>query len=131
MPDVCRRPGLADDVLVEVLPGAQAERESVVAHQPDGCRHLGHDRRVITHDRTGDHRHQLHLARLARDGAQYAPGEGTLALLFEPRMEVIRDHGEIESGALRIDAVARQLFGTELFTHQRVTESSQGITSQS
>jgi hypothetical protein len=89
-------------MLVEVLAGTQAERESVIAHQPDGGRHLRDDCRMVTNRRAGDHGHELHPTRLTRHGAKHAPSEGALALLFEPRMEVIGDDGEIETGALAL-----------------------------
>jgi hypothetical protein len=127
--DVCWWPAFANDVLIQVLAGAEAERESVVAHQPDGGRHLRHDRRVIADDWTGDHGHELHAAGLTRHGPKHAPGEGALALLFEPRMEVIRDDGEIEAGSLGLDAVADEFLWISLLAHQGVAKGCHQRTS--
>ena len=40
------RPALAEDVLVQVLAGADAEEEAARHHRGDGRRRLGDDRRV-------------------------------------------------------------------------------------
>ncbi len=47
MPDADSGPALADDVLVEVLAGAEAEAEPVAREDPQRRRLLGDDRRVI------------------------------------------------------------------------------------
>ena len=47
LPDADRRPALADDVLVEVLPGAEPEGEAPVGEDLQGRGLLGDDRRVV------------------------------------------------------------------------------------
>ena len=110
-------------MLVEVFSGPEAEQETAVAHLRDGRPHLGHDRGMVANDRAGHHRHQLHARGPGGDGTEHAPGERTLALLLEPGMEMIGDHGEIEAGLLRQFRIADQVFWPGLLAHQRVTEA--------
>src|SRR5438270_1136177 len=89
VPNMDRRPSLADDMLVEILSSAKAEHEAAIAHQRDRRRHLRHDGGMVTNDRAGDHRHQLHTTRPAGNRSQNAPRKWALALLLEPGMEVV------------------------------------------
>ena len=68
--DVDRRPAAADDVLVEVLPRAEAEREPAVAEQVDGRGLLRDDRRVVAHE---SGRSRRSSARPARSPGVTAP----------------------------------------------------------
>ena len=53
-PLVPRRPAVAEDVLVQVLAGADAEEEAARHHRRRGRRRLGDDRRVDADRRAGD-----------------------------------------------------------------------------
>ena len=53
-----RRPALADDVLVEVLAGAEPEPEAVAGQDLHGRRLLRDDRRVVAQRRAGHVGHQ-------------------------------------------------------------------------
>jgi hypothetical protein len=84
VPDVHRRPAPADDVLVEVLAGAEPEREPVAGQQLHGRGLLRDHRRVVAHDRARHVRHQVDPPRRLRHRAQHAPRVRRVALLVEP-----------------------------------------------
>ena len=93
------RPGVAEDVLVERLAGADAEDEPALVQHRAGGGGLGDDRRVDAHGRAGDrrgHRQPGHLAQRADHG----PDERALALGVGPRMEVVGDPQGVEAGVL-------------------------------
>ena len=97
MPDPGRGPGGPGDVLVEVLPGAEAEGEPAAGQHGDGGRLLRHHRGVVAERRAGHERHQRQpLGRLSRR-AEHGPGVRRVALLLEPREVVVRHHGEVEA----------------------------------
>jgi len=72
--DVDARPALPDDVLVEVLPGAEAEGEPAVGEDLERRGLLGHDGRVVAQDRAGHVGHQLDPLGHLGDGAEHGPG---------------------------------------------------------
>jgi len=59
VPHVHRAPAPPDDVLVEVLAGAEAEREAALRQQTQRGGLLGHDRGMVTKRGAGHVGHQL------------------------------------------------------------------------
>src|SRR6185437_14352621 len=82
-------PAFPDDMLVEVLPGAETEGEPVTAQHGPGRRLLGPHGRVIPHGRAGDVRHQLGPPGRLSHRAQRYPGIGRVTLLVQPREVVV------------------------------------------
>jgi hypothetical protein len=122
VPDVRRLPALADDVLVEVLAGTEAEGEATLGQERHGGGLLGDDRRVVAHGRVGHVRHERDALGRLGGGAEDAPGVRRVALGVEPGVVVVGDHSEVEAGLLGPDHVPHQLPGSRLLTHHRVTD---------
>jgi hypothetical protein len=57
-----------------------------------------------------------------RDGAEHAPDVRRVALLGQPRGEVVAGHLEVEAGLLGRDGVLHQLARPALLGHQGVAE---------
>jgi len=55
---------------------------------------------VVAHDRAGDGRHQAEALGSIGHGTQNRPGERCVALLFDPRLEVVRNGCEVEACVL-------------------------------
>ena len=116
------RPALADHVLVEVLPGAEAEREAPVGEDLQRRGLLRDDRRVVAQGRAGHVGHQLDpLGRLG-DRAEHRPGVRRVPLRREPREVVVARHLEVEPDLLGCDGVPDQLLRAALLGHQGVAE---------
>ena len=77
---VDRRPALAGDVLVEVLPGAEAEDEPAVREQLQRRGLLRHHRRVVADDRAGHIGGQLDVRGGLRHRTQHGPGVRCVSL---------------------------------------------------
>ncbi|EGJ79152.1 putative oxidoreductase [Streptomyces sp. Tu6071] len=120
------RPAAPDDVLVEVLAGAEAETEAALRQELDGRGLLGDDRRVVAHGRAGHVRHERQALGGLRDGAEDAPGVGRVALFPQPGEVVVGHDGEVESGLLGTDRVRHQLAGACLFGHEGVSDTGHG-----
>src|SRR5579875_1988069 len=119
VPDVHRRPAGADDVLVEVLAGTEAEGEPSVAEHAERRRLLRNDGRVIAHRRAGHVGHQLDPLGRVRDRAEGHPRVGRVPLAVEPREVVVADHFEVEAGSLGCRGVADERARGRLLGHQR------------
>jgi hypothetical protein len=78
------RPALTDDVLIEILPRAEPEPETVAGQDPDGGRLLGHDRWVVTQGRTGHVGHETDPLGGLRGGTEDRPRVARVSLLVEP-----------------------------------------------
>jgi hypothetical protein len=117
------RPPFADDMLVEVLAGSEAEGEPTLGEDLQGRSLLRDHRGVVPHRRAGDVGHQLHRRGRVRDGAQHRPCVRRMALAGQPRREVIAGDLEVETGILRGDRVPHKLSWSALLGHQRVPES--------
>ena len=110
-PHVRRRPTRADDVLVEVLAGADAEKEAS-GHQRGrrgGC--LCNDRRVTADDRAGHAGSELEAMRRLGDAPDDRPDEGALTLSVDPGMKVVGDEGVLEAALLGPRAFATRAEG--------------------
>src|SRR4051794_4902811 len=127
--DVRRGPALSDDVLVEVLAGAEAEGEPALAQQLHRGGLLGDDGRVVAEGRAGDVGHQRDPRRRPRGGAEHRPRIGRVALLVEPWEVVVGDDGEVEAGGLGGDHVVDQLARAGLLAHHRVAPLGHGSSS--
>jgi hypothetical protein len=79
------RPTRSDDVPVEALSGAEAERERGSAQEAVGRRALGDDRWMIAHKRACDGCHKADPAGRMGDGAEHGPGQRGVPLFFKPR----------------------------------------------
>ena len=112
-PLVRRRPLRARHVLVEVLAGADAEEEPPAQHHLRRRRRLGDDRRVDPDQRARDRRPEADPLGRRGDAADHAPDERALALLVDPRVEVVGDEDVLEArllGAPRVrDEVVRRM----------------------
>ena len=122
MPHVGGRPAPAHDVLVEVLPGADAEGEAAVGQQREGRRLLGDHRRVVAQDRAGDVRHERDALGHLRDGAEDGPGGRGVAHRLQPGVEVVAGDQEVEPGLLGEHRVADEVLRGALLAHERVAD---------
>jgi hypothetical protein len=95
-----RRPAVGEDVLVQVLAGADPEEEAAVEHQRRRGRSLGHDRRVDANGRAGHARAECQLVRHLRDSADDRPDERAVSLRRGPRVVVVGDQREAKAGLL-------------------------------
>jgi len=112
-----------DDMLVEVLPGAETEDEPTVRRQRDRGRLLRDDRRVIALDRAGDERHQADAVGCVGGRAEDGPGVRRMSLRVEPRVVVVGGDGEVEAGTFGPDRVVDELSGAALLAHQGVPKA--------
>ena len=117
-----RRPALADDVLVEVLAGAEAEAEAPAGEDLHGRGLLRDDRRVVAQDRARHVGHQPDALGGMGRGAEDRPRVARVALGLQPRLVVVADHREVEARLLGPLDVAHQLVGARLLAHHRVAE---------
>ncbi len=83
------RPVPAEDVLVEVLAGADTEREATRQQARSGGGSLGDDRRLDSDRRTGDTGDQLDPLGSLGDRSQHPPDKRALTLRVGPGVEVI------------------------------------------
>src|SRR5439155_11159329 len=97
--DLKRWPAAADDVLVQVLAGPDAEEEASFEHDVRRRRGLGDDRRVYADDRARDAGAHGELRRRG-DPTDDRPDERALALPVDPRVEVIGELDVRETGRL-------------------------------
>jgi hypothetical protein len=93
-------PAIAQHVLVQVLAGADTQLELAVQHDRRGGGSLGDDRRVDAHGGTRD-RGGHGQRRGGGDGTDDAPHERAVALLVEPRVEVVGDPDRSDAGVGR------------------------------
>ena len=115
-------PAFADDMLVEPFAGAEPENEAVAAQHRQCRGGLRDDRRMIAHDRAGDGRHQPDMAGRLGGGAEHGPGERRMALLVEPREEMVGNRREIEPGLFGAHRVAHQRGRPVFLGHQLVAD---------
>jgi hypothetical protein len=73
-------PAPAHDVFVEVLPGAQAQREASIGDDLQRRCLLRDDRGVVTHDRAGHVGEQLDTVGCLCDRAEHRPSVGRVSL---------------------------------------------------
>jgi hypothetical protein len=107
----CGHAVFTDDVLVEVLAGAYAQKEAAPRHRTESRSGLRDDRRMDAEERTGDARPQLDSACVSRDPTERAPDEAALPLPVDPRVEVVRDEGEREARFFGLRAMTNQFSG--------------------
>jgi hypothetical protein len=123
---VIDRPVIAEDVLVEVLAGPDAEEESAVEEVGGRRRGLRDDRRMGPDHRTGHAGADLQRGGLTRNAAEDSPHERRLALGIDPRVIVIADKGELEPRVLRLRGLSHEVRGTMFFAAEGITEASHG-----
>src|SRR5262249_14791630 len=124
---VSLRPSLADDVLVQVFPGAHAQKETSRHHGRGGGGGLrddggGHPPRRARHRRS-----EPESCGREPDRPDHAPHERALPPPIDPRVEMIGDHGEAETVFLRHASEPHQLVGAVLFARELVADLHQGI----
>jgi hypothetical protein len=111
-----RGPGIAQDVLVQVLTAAHAQEEAARHHVGHRRRRVGDEGGMDPERRAGHPRSDPQALRLPGDPAEDGPHEGTLPLRVGPWMVVIRDHGETETARLGGHRPADQIAGSMLLT---------------
>src|SRR5215218_4095370 len=109
-------------MLIQALPGPEAEGEATIAEQSHRSSGLGDNRRVIAHDRTGHRRHQANMLGRVGHGTQDRPSERCVALFLDPGREVIRYGRKLETSLLGAPDVAHEISRAVLFRHQLVAE---------
>ncbi len=110
-------------------PAPRPEPEPVRIHGSEGGGGLGDDRGVVAEGRTGDTRPEAQR-RACAERAHEGPGEGALALLRCPRVEVLADHEPgLEARGLGLGAPVEQLGRMELLEHRRVADRGHGSSS--
>src|SRR5690606_24219387 len=95
-----RRPSITEDVLVQVLAAADAERKPAGQERCRRRGRLGDARRMGPSGGAGDGCDDLQTIRPLRDGAEHAPHEGAMALAIDPGVVVVGDAGEAEARRL-------------------------------
>ena len=122
-PHVGLRPAVAEDVLVERLAAADAEREAAL--EQDGRRRgrLGDDRGVDPDGRARHRGRHVHGRDRAGERADHRPHERALALLVDPGVVVVGDPQAIEAGVLGQPRLVDQLVRTELLAGQEVADA--------
>ncbi len=116
---VGRGPAVAQDVLVQVLAGADAEVKASFEHHGGGRRGLGHDGGVDAHGGAGHgggNRQRGHLG----EGPDHRPHKRAVTLLTDPRMVVVRDPERLKSGLLGHPGLFYLIVRPELLAGQKV-----------
>ena len=133
-PNVGLGPAVAEDVLVERLPAADAELEAALVQHAAGRRRLRDDRRVDADRRAGDAGRHWEAGRLG-ERADDRPHERAVALRVVPRVVVVGDPQCVEAGRLGSARLLDQLARTELLARQEVpdlhAESGYGSSAES
>jgi hypothetical protein len=109
-------PAIAEDVLVERLTAADAEREATVEQHGRRRGRLGDDGRVDAHGGTGHGRRHPHPRGRLGDRADRRPHKPAVALLIVPGVEVIGNPETLETGPLSHAGLSDELAGAELLT---------------
>lgn len=112
----------AGDVLVETLPGADAQEEAAVEHHCGGGGGVGDDCRMHADEGGGDPGAYTELLGGFGDATEDRPDEGALTLFGNPGMEVVGDAGEAEADLFCPGRVAHQHLGLVLLAGQPVAE---------
>ena len=107
LPDVDAWKAAADDMLVELLAGAESEPEAARRQQGHGRRFLRDDRRVIADRRRGHIGHEREPLGRLRRRPEHRPRVWRMALRLDPGMEVVRDDREVEPGVFGPDDILR------------------------
>ena len=116
------RPGVTGDVLVGRLAAAERDPEPAGEHHPQRRDLLGHDRGVVALAGSADAPERQGRGR--ERGAQPAPGVPAVALGGRPRREVVRAHGHLEPGRLRLLHVPQQPPRVDLLVRGVESETS-------
>ena len=127
--DLDRRPPLPEHVLVERLAGADAEEEAALEEQGRRRRRLGDDRRVDAQDRAGHAGPDADGRRRLGHAAEDRPHERAVALLVDPRVEVVRDRQEVEARLLGQARMAHQVGRSVLLAGECVAPRGHGPSS--
>jgi hypothetical protein len=97
---------VADHVLVESLPGSDAEGEPAIGEDRCGRGGLRDDRRVVSDERAGHPGGEHDPVGARGDRGEDRPGEPGVAVVVQPGVEVIADLDEVEPDMLRADGLA-------------------------
>jgi hypothetical protein len=123
LPYLGLRPAGSEDVLVEVLARADAEKEAPFHHRRRGGGGVGDDGRMHAHGRAGHPRPELEPLGGVRDGADHGPHEWALALRVRPGMKMVRDVGEGEPVLLGHLGVLHEVVRPVLFARQLISDA--------
>jgi len=120
-------PVIAEDVLVERLAGAHAERETaaeqLLRRRGGLCDHRGVDPRR----RAGDGGRDAQPVGRGCDAAQHGPDERAVTLIIEPGVEVVGDPRGGEAGALGEDGGLDELAARMFLGGQEVADRRHGV----
>src|SRR5581483_6071152 len=106
---VGERPPVAQDVLVQVLAGADTEEEAALEHRRDGRGGLRDHGGMDPDQRAGDAGADADLLGRVRDAAERRPHERAVPLSVDPRVVVVGDEREREAGALGENRLPNEL----------------------
>jgi len=98
--DAGRWPSPPDQVLVQLLAGPDAERETAAAQARDCRGGLRDDRRVVAERGAGDGGDQADALRLCSYRSEDGPRERGMSLARQPGVIVVGDRDEVEAGFL-------------------------------
>src|SRR5438132_883417 len=101
LPDFRRRPLSSEDMFVKIFSGANSEKKPAWHHSRCSSCGLSDDCRMNAHCGACHPASQPERFGNCSDTANHTPHEWTLPLFSRPRMIVIRDESERESGFLR------------------------------
>ena len=111
------------------LAGADAEEEAALEEQGRRCCRMGDDRRVDAQDRAGHAGPDADGRRRLGHPAEDRPHERAVALLVDPRVEVVRDGQEVEARLLGQARMAHQVGRSVLLTGECVAPRGHGPSS--
>src|SRR5258706_6902763 len=120
------RPVPPQNMLVQIFPGAEAEKKTVRHHEGARGRGLGDDRRVGAQGGTGDAGPERQAPRRLGNAADHAPDERAVPLAPDPRMDVIGDEREGEPAVLGDAREAHEIGRRVFFARQRVARLHYG-----
>jgi len=115
LPELDRRPSIAEDVLVEILAGADAKKKSSRHHRGGRSCRLRDDRWMNPENRASDTGTEPKPRRRMGNAADRSPNKGGMALPANPRVEVIRNERIRESGLFGLDGKIDQRVWWKLF----------------
>jgi hypothetical protein len=106
---------MAEDMLVQILTRAHTQNEATGHHRGRRRRGLCHDAGMYSDGWTSHCRSEHELFGRVRDPADHRPDKGALPLSIDPRVKVIRNHGEGKTAAFCTLCLRHEIVRTVLF----------------
>src|SRR4051794_24245568 len=104
---------MTKDMFVQIFPGSETQDETAGHHRCRGRRRLRDNPRMKAHGRASDRGAEDKSGSRLSDTTDDGPYKRTLSLPIDPRMKMVRNHGERKTGLFRALGVADQLIRTK------------------